>query len=94
MCELFLEHGADPNAATWMGWDALKLAVVAGNEQIVPLLLSRGAAVNAPTAKGRTALMAALALKNDRLAAILIKAGADVKAASQADVEFPTAIAE
>jgi len=47
LVELFLEHGADPNAAQ-AGFSALHAAIMRRDDRMVSALLSHGAEVNAP----------------------------------------------
>jgi ankyrin repeat protein len=86
LCRRLIDRGADLDASTHVGMNALMLAVVRQDESILRLLLSRGAGVDAPTCSGRTALMVACCKGNDELAAVLLQAGANVNATSNQGV--------
>jgi ankyrin repeat protein len=81
-----IDRGADLNASTQTGSNALMLAVLYGHESVLRLLLSRGAGVDPPTPSGRTALMTACNVGSDELAEVLLEAGANVNARSHQGV--------
>lgn len=71
-----LKAGANVNAKTIEGWNALEAAANANNVKIVKILLSAGANVNTRDEWGDTALSRAMRTGNPEITQLLIKAGA------------------
>src|SRR5271170_1552789 len=61
-----------------IGWTALHISAIVGNEKIVKLLLANKADITATSIEGCTALHRAAQSAHDKVAKILIDAGADV----------------
>lgn len=73
-----ISSGMDVNAMDADHTSALRLAVVAGNSEMVDFLLSKEARPDIADEEGVTALMDACALGREDVAVALIRAGADV----------------
>ena len=71
-----LQHGADVNAKTKLGSNALYIAVSRGHCEFVEMLVTAGADVNAPF-NGGLPLHAAAATGNKRMVSLLLRHGAD-----------------
>ncbi|ACB50810.1 hypothetical protein cce_1460 [Crocosphaera subtropica ATCC 51142] len=71
-----LKAGANVNAKTIEGWNALEAAANANNVEIVKILLSAGANVNTRDEWGDTVLSRAMRTGNTEIIQLLIKAGA------------------
>jgi uncharacterized protein len=71
-----LSAGADVNAKTTEGWNALEAATNSGSIEAVELLLAAGADVNAKDRWGDTALSRAEKVKNTEIIQLLLDAGA------------------
>jgi len=76
--EELLGRGADQHALVY-GLNALHLAAIYGNEQIVIMLLSRGAVLEARSSYGRTALFIAAFDDVPEVCLLLIAKGADLR---------------
>lgn len=74
--ERLLALGADPGRATRGGETPLRVAVSAGNLEVLRLLLARGAKPDQAGAKGETALARATRLKRTDMTSALLAAGA------------------
>ena len=72
-----LQHGADVNAKTTLGSNALHIAILGGHHQCVEMLVTAGADVNAPLMYGRLPLHLAAATGNKRMVSLLLRHGAD-----------------
>jgi len=76
--QLFLQHGADPNAEDTEGWTSLMHAGLQGKTSSVQLLIQAGADPNASSKTGRTALASACRKGHVAVVQALLQAGADV----------------
>ena len=77
LCQLLLEHGANPNTL-FVGHPILSESARAGNLEIVRVLIEHGAEVNATDSEDQNALQKA-SMKGDKaLVAYLLDRGADV----------------
>ena len=77
LCQLLLEHGANPNTL-FVGHPILSESARAGNLEIVRVLIERGAELNATDSEDQNALQKA-SMKGDKaLVAYLLDRGADV----------------
>jgi len=72
------ESGADPNAQTFFGFNALALAAGEGDVTLLEALLARGADVNRRFKNGETALMNACRWARFDAVVFLLDEGADV----------------
>ena len=72
-----LQHGADVNAKTTLGANALHIAILRGHYEFVEMLVAAGADVNAPYMYGRLPLDLAAAVRNKRMESLLLRHGAD-----------------
>jgi ankyrin repeat protein len=78
MVRFLLDAGADPNATSNKGWNALIPASRNGFTKIIRILVEAGADVNCKTDQGRTALMIAAFWGDQDTVRALLDAGADV----------------
>lgn len=76
--KLLLEHGADLNAITPEGANALHLAAAAGRIELSRFLISKGIAIDAKSKAGTTPLFGAVVSGSKDLVGDLISKGADV----------------
>lgn len=81
--ELLLSRGADVQAQTNDGNNALMLAVEKNNSEVVKLLVGKGADINAGDSNGVTPLMNASGRGLLDIVRLLVEAGADVNARSK-----------
>ena len=72
-----LQHGADVNAKTKLGSNALHIAISRGHCEFVEMLVIAGADVSAPFAYGGLPLHLAAATGNKRMVSLLLRHGAD-----------------
>ncbi len=80
--QLLLKHGADLNAVTPEGANALHLAASAGRIELCKFLISKGIAVDAKSKAGTTPLFGAVAAGSTELVGLLLAKGADVNTVS------------
>lgn len=90
--QLLLDHGADLNAVTPEGANALHLAASAGRIELCKFLLSKGIAVDVKSKAGTTPLFGAVVAGSTELVGLLLAKGADVNAVS-AEGQTPLDIA-
>ena len=94
MTRLFIEHGADVNAANDLGWTALHFTAQEDGHAITQLLLDvPGVNVNALDAQGNNPLFRAVFSEAMRTMSLLIKAGADSEQKNRHGVS-PAGLAE
>jgi ankyrin repeat protein len=80
VARLLLEHGADVNARTNVGWTSLRVAASNGRVEVARVLLEHGANVGAEDDEGRTPLHIAAEHKKVEVARVLLEHGANVGA--------------
>ena len=74
---VLLQHGADVNAKTTLGSNALHIAALGGHHQLAEMLVTAGGDINAPLMYGRLPLHLAAAAGNKCMVSLLLRLGAD-----------------
>lgn len=83
VCEVLLKAGADPLLKNEDGWNAMHLAVLAGNSEIVKMLCVHKQLIDSQIKEGKTPLMLAAREGDLKVFDVLLKAGADLRKIDQ-----------